>query len=105
MFYVTDESLRVSKEFCPTEENALDLSIQKWEFILNYLETEGVIIRNGDSFTCALCMMASNCVECPVKDASYYGCEGTPWEFYIRACDIEEAKVYAQQEIDFLKGL
>ena len=104
MFYVENENLRVSDEFCPTEENALDLSIQKWEFILNYLETESVIIYGGNSTTCALCIMHSRCLGCPVKNAGHYGCSNTPWASYSHAWDVEEAKVYAQQEIDFLKG-
>jgi len=97
------------KEFPKTmkRKRALELSILKWETIVNYLKiNEGKVIDN-DGDTCALCELyvnrmpwtAEECGRCPVAlMAGTEGCYSTPWR--------GKASLYdAQAELEFLKEI
>ena len=105
MFIVSNGRLQTTHEFLPTPENALDLSIAKWEFILNYLETVGIPLQDGANETCGLCCAYYICVSCLVRHAGYKGCMDTPYEDYLDAETLEEHITAAKAEITFLKGL
>jgi len=105
MFRVVDGVLRPIPEFLPTIRNALDLSIAKWEFILNYLETTGILLYDGGNGTCGLCCAYDYCHYCPIEQAGHKGCINTPYVDYLYAETLEEHIAAAKAEIEFLKGL
>lgn len=83
-------------------EDPLDLSIQKWQDIV-----DGKGEEQGWK-NCALCQVYS-CEGCPIAEAGYVFCHGTPYETYCDARDRgateAELKEIAKREIDFLKSL
>ena len=102
-----------------TDEEALTLSVEKWEFIVAALSAEGSsgdLIDNG-WHTCGLCMYhgdwvprdgSVNCENCPV--GIYTGdnyCSGTPYHDYGDAIDTDDNKgallAAATREVAFLK--
>ena len=107
MFRVTNGRLQTTHEFLPTPKNALDLSIAKWEFILNYLETTGITPHDGSGDTCGLCVlyMGYLCCLCSIGAAGYKNCENTPYKDYLYAITLKEHITAAKAEITFLKGL
>lgn len=102
-------------------EDPLELSIEKWEDIV-----EGVGFEDGID-NCALCekYREYECAGCPIDDSGNWGCEGTPYgeisdhmidcedcKHYDENGDLldepiycEEALVIAQRELDFLRSL
>ena len=110
MFENKDGSLRLTKPF-PEEmswEKALELSIQKWEFMYNEV-LEGRKIRDTNEVgTCALCekhysfQTRASCEErCPVAIVTGFdGCIGSPYN----SMDYSSTE-NIQEEIDFLKSL
>ena len=91
----------------PKDETALELSIQKWEFIVECIKSGQAVKSDGSSNgTCALCADFSmlGCNGCPVKEAiGNSGCIDTPYNDWYPphpiSLDIAEA------ELEFLKGL
>ncbi len=97
----TNPYVDLIKEFPRTmkRKRALELSILKWETIVNYLKINKDEVIYNDSDTCALCTLYVGCLRCPVALAvREEGCYGTPWK--------ELANLYdAQAELGFLKEI
>ena len=104
MFKVKNGTLGITDEFKPTIRNALDLSIAKWEFILEHLKTWGVIIHDGGTATCGLCF-TFRCTMCPISVVRDSGCDDTPHADYLSAETLEEHIAAAKAELEFLKGV
>lgn len=103
-------TMKFEKEFEADPEMALDLSIKKWEFIVDVIEhyhdlQEGVFPYCNDCDSCALCMRHRGCEGCPVKEDGNFGCSGTPWSFYRHSEDQEMALGFAKKEVTYLKSL
>lgn len=86
-----------------TKENALELSIKKWELIV-----KDKSIYEGGKFTCALCWKYNKdsskrpCQGCPVHEETGQDvCVGTPYFTFSRTASERDA----QDELDFLKSL
>jgi len=100
----------------PTDpKEALKLSIEKWQFLVDNIPTLGWI-EDGGIITCACCRrtiaIAGNdildCDLCPIgtykkeQGEDHYGCMGTPYARY-QGFLVEDPKWQAQDELDFLK--
>ena len=90
----------------PKGESALELSIQKWEFIVDSVKAGLTVKGDGAELTCALCadFFLLHCVGCVVGESTGRElCKGTPYDdwrpFYPIHLDL------AQAELEFLKGL
>ena len=87
-----------------TDGDLLDLSIQKWQYIANYIEEHKIRLEESGAGTCALCMKYVECTDCPVCETTGKGgCYDTPYFGFVRANDWEEALLYALQEVKFLQ--
>ena len=91
-----------------TARQALKLSIEKWQTIVEFLiKHPKRIIFDGSGDTCACCRRSfARCDGCPIK--IYTGnpyCTGTPYDDYIfwRIENNVEALKAAKAEITFLK--
>ena len=95
-------------------EDPLDLSIEKWEDIVNHLKS----IRRASDFdesleaqgdNCGLCEVHEGCRSCPVcKRTGRENCSGTPyWEFRLawRRYDLRAMRIAAERELEFLISL
>ena len=93
-----------------TREHAVQLSIEKWEDIIN---DEGI---DDGGFNCALCHQYIRCYECPIhKLTDKFDCRGTPYEKWIqhqtnshlgpKRIKCNTCKRLAKKELEFLKGL
>lgn len=110
MFVNNDGVIELKKPFPKrmTWKKALELSIQKWEFILSEVEEENDVYANGAGNTCALCCKAGHvttmdCGLCPVyKRTGEHACGETP---YVRAITGDYQIEDVQVELDFLKSL
>jgi len=92
-------------------EDPLELSIEKWEDIVNGSGQD----HGGEN--CALCQKYfdvsddehKNCAGCPILEKTgYRGCVGTPYEEYSNLSNWEDEEEYlrlANEELDFLKSL
>jgi hypothetical protein len=99
-FYVEDDSLEVEWQEEVTEENALDLSIQKWERMDSVANGK---IHAGGMATCALCSLYNRltfCKDtCPIKRRTGQdGCDGAPHKEF-------PTKEQAREMKEFLIGL
>ena len=86
-------------------EEALEFSIDKWEFIR---DNASDIITDGGTSTCGLCSMFARlaCDGCPVKVyTGHSACQATPYYLATEALFRGSAMAgeYAQKEVDFLK--
>lgn len=55
---------------------------------------------------CPLCLVCNGCDDCPVyKHTGKAGCDDTPFWDYAGAENPEEARRFAQAELDFLRSL
>ena len=101
-----------------TEENALDLSIAKWEAIVQIIEEEQVKVREQGHSTCALCQLHRmdlnttpfwdeyECGKCVVYSrVGEESCEGTPYNEFTDADTPQEQLVAAIKQVEFLKSL
>ena len=86
-------------------EDALELSIEKWQDIVDGKgEDEGTA-------NCALCYLYASelCEDCPVseKTEGYIDCIGTPYDDYseVRNAPEQIRKQQAIKELEFLKSL
>ena len=106
------------KYFVGTEEEALEFSIQKWEFLLEqYKKRKYSYIYNGGASTCALCSLYMNrkskgidCKKCQVyKKTGDEGCMYTPYEDYKQfgraVCEWKAKVECCKKEIEFLQSL
>lgn len=84
---------------------ALNLSIEKWAFIVDLLKNKRkAILFDGGKETCALCMkyIGDDCARCPVKERTHKSfCDGTPYTSEHGALTISRAK----NELAFLNSL
>jgi hypothetical protein len=99
-----------------SQEEALEMSIAKWETIVDHIELTGELIYDGEADTCALCEMYYEhvkwpvcCEGCPVAEHTGYShCRKTPFSAYQRALekdDVEAGLEAARKELEFLKSL
>ena len=116
---IVDETLTVTPPLTPVSvenltDNALvDLSVAKWQTILNYVEIHGPthVAEALSPHTCALCaayFFHSQCQGCPIaKRVNDWACEGTPFEDaheeYEKGGGITAAT--ARAEVQFLQSL
>lgn len=92
---------------------ALELSIEKWQFIVDCLQEGKKVEVDGGPSTCALCTafreQSVDCFGCPVQEKTKWtGCKRTPyekWEGLKFSATLEDREFYARQELEFLKGL
>ena len=109
--YVSDgHTLRFIGKRPTTMQEALELSIEKWETIAIVNAKEDRILYDGADATCGLCMLyfASGCVDCPVADAddgATYCVANVPYQRYHIADTVEEAVMAAEPEVAYLKSL
>ena len=91
----------------PTNDReALEISIQKWEYIRDYN-----VRMTGGASTCGLCMLYrhDDCEECPV--AEYTGkilCRGTPhniWMDLLAKNQTAKLSDIADEEVKFLRQI
>lgn len=84
-----------------SRREAFEISINKWQIIVN----GNPPVRIEGSFnTCGLCHLyfwEENCGTCPVAEAGYISCEGSPYDDWHRS----ESREAAQAELDFLIDL
>jgi len=102
-----------------TKANALELSISKWEFIVEWLKKGRQLNEDGSNETCGLCLLYNNpkkeygpgaaCQGCLVR--AYTGrqyCAGTP--YYTLGIDGVDASALSAvdattAELEFLQSL
>ena len=102
--YMGDPRICLIRHFPRTmrRKRALELSILKWETIVNYLRINEDKVIDNDCDTCALCTLymedyIDRCLRCPVAlMVGRDGCYGTPWR---GLADLDDA----QAELEFLK--
>jgi len=83
-------------------EDPLDLSIEKWQDIIN---GEG---RDGAGANCALCeTIDMGCKGCVVNEDTGNGCHGTPYDRYRSHTTKTSVKRMeaAKAELEYLNGL
>lgn len=86
-------------------------SIEKWQTIVDFLKNNSqyfsMFFEDGGPRTCALCCahFENNCLNCPVKDAGYPYCEGTPYTKFSNSFDTDDLLSAAEAEVEFLKSL
>ena len=105
-------------------EDALELSIEKWEGKVDILKSDEIPVLYGTQ-DCALCLeylgthKDGYCINCPVYNLTkQIGCQGTPYETYIEILNahkeyeeldedeaIEQLLIHAKQEVEMLKSL
>lgn len=110
--YLGDYVLCLDGDVPTNQEEALKLSIEKWEFIVNWVDTNKLYLYDGNTDTCALCSlylrMPDACIGCPVMESTGRRfCYGTPYVQYGSAYDKSTRKALeaATQELKFLKSL
>jgi hypothetical protein len=82
-------------------EEAMRHSIAKWEFIVTQGDTP---INDCGTETCGLCRFHIkdwDCGTCPVSEAGYNGCDGSPYEAY----SMDRKNADAKREVAFLKRI
>lgn len=107
--YKDGEAVDRMKDLKLTEEQALEMSIQKWEAIERFIEQGEEVLDDNGYHTCALCSLylkKFNCKGCPVKEYTVYGgCDGTPYEEIVPYLGDPMLLELASEELEFLKGL
>lgn len=101
--YLVETTKKFDREF--EDGDPLELSIQKWEFIVDGYKELGssVTIGDGSCDTCALCKAYYSCEDgCPVfLHTNIDGCEETPYKDHLANPCLETA----QAQVNFLKSL
>ena len=99
--------VRRTSELPATIAEALEHSIQKWEFIEEVLLDHPWTYppTNGGSQSCALCGITVGCHLCPVAIAGHEACFHTPYMDYRAARNYTKALSACRAEIAFLKSL
>lgn len=114
--YTGNPIVRFSGANPETLAEAFDISIAKWEFIVQQMRENGLVILDGGTNTCGLCMMFrewsdelgdETCGDCPVVlHTGMDGCNETPYEdFYPHKKTVEQKIAAAEAELVFLKML
>lgn len=92
-----------------SEQEALESSIAKWEFLAKWYEdpSHTEYVHCGGKDTCGLCQKFMPCHDCPVTGEFYehVGCEDTPYMRYYDGNSREELLAAARAEVEFLKSL
>jgi hypothetical protein len=94
-----------------SSEAALDMSIAKWETVVDYIERTGKLLYDGQADTCGLCEMyfGKHCQGCIVAEATNVAyCASTPFVKYKEALaqgNVVEGLAAARAELAFLKSL
>ena len=117
---MNDDQLYMEEHVVVTPENALSLSIEKWEVIVAWAEASAPLGEKDHDLvdlvidspgTCGLCRMyvGDKCVDCPVAlhSGNKY-CLGTPYEDFDEARDDGDGKKAleaAKEELEFLRSL
>lgn len=104
----TEAKIECEGTWPQNKEQALELSIVKWETMLQgYKDDPSLIhINNQGTWTCALCRLyGAKCDGCPVDVAGYRQCKGTPYEGHVATENRVAAMKFAEKEIEFLKSL
>lgn len=99
---------------------ALELSIVKWESVVQYhqspagraLAAQAVWLEDDGPMTCGLCMLYydEQCVGCPIARRTGHAlCLGTPYQKYVHARTLARSNEtllrHAKAELAFLKSL
>jgi hypothetical protein len=107
-FYFEGNALRVCGKLEPkTVQEAVELSIQKWEAIVQKQKGQsGKEISGTGCFSCGLCHMFmgsdGTCDGCLVyRTTGKICCHDTPYTDFEKSYSVEDA----QREVEFLKGL
>jgi hypothetical protein len=107
MFRIIDSTLEYFGPEPRTAIEAIELSIEKWEFI-----AENGPVQCGGTSTCGLCMLFidDECKDCPVTKRGKSYCRNTPYQRYELEMertrpDQDEAIRAAEEEIEFLESL
>ena len=123
-FMLEYNRVRYTGPFPKNEEEAFDIAMGKWIFIVNYLkenhdpeETHPNIPNDGGIHSCGLCMLYmrdknnySNCLGCPIRQKTGRDwCKGTPyWNFWVHNSPTNTLISHvdaAKRELAFLKKL
>ena len=118
MFTIVGGELVYEGDDPTSVEEALDISIAKWEYIVEHyyeFDTDRYdgSFQDGGPDTCGLCMMFfydRDCDGCPVMEATGKPCcYDTPYNEHADATYekelTEETRRIARKELDFLKSL
>lgn len=88
---------------------ALDLSIEKWDFISEVIVLSGNPPSDGGTGTCALCKLhfgPISCGACPVAQDGHTKCSGTPYEQYANSLSWPSTCIIAAgREAEYLRDL
>lgn len=84
-------------------EEALAISIAKWESVTAFYEEFSGVLLDGGAETCGLCMafFEVGCQGCPINSMGYYKCKYTPYDLYGNDKKYKTAKA----ELDFLLSI
>jgi hypothetical protein len=108
-FFINDENrLKFTGNFATNRQRALENSIKKWRFIVNYIEAGGYPPHDGGLKTCNLCALyfEKDCEGCPVNFVDdHVGCDDTPYMQYNDLSPRKEALTAAKEELAFLESL
>ena len=106
-FFVQESAVRTKEPLRPeSAEEALEMSIVKWQTIVEYMKKHNSIPLCGKGETCSLCQTAVSCRGCPVYEKTEVKqCLGTPYDDWTGASDFEAALAAAEAELEFLKGI
>jgi hypothetical protein len=92
---------------------ALEKSIEHWERLTNGTSADKETITSKDCALCKLYIYNDGCAGCPVAEAGFVGCKGSPfydvyemeqtlgWGYK----DDPEFRALCRVELDFLKSL
>ncbi len=118
MFSNEYKRIKLDKQFPEdmSQEKAKELSVAKWEFIVNEISQGRDVYYDGGNSTCALCFLYNKketslqdvCEGCPInKKGNYYLCNRTP--FMRVTQDLKKngclKLTHARKELAFLKSL
>ena len=109
IFMLEDGHIRIKDYKAFTNGDPLEISIMKWEFIVEQLNGGSKICDSGylHAKTCRLCVEhlsrdEGKCLKCPVyKKTGRTTCMGSPFPTFMSFDTVENA----QKEVDFLKDL
>jgi hypothetical protein len=112
-FYVEGGSLRTQEPLLlKSAEEALEISIRKWEFIVQKIERDKKAFYDGGAATCGLCRFFDACFRCPVgvkagmtAYVDHSGCFYTPYQHWVGVYGPEDKLVAAKAELEFLVSL
>lgn len=112
-FIIEDDKVKVVGRFPKrmSKKQALALSIEKWEMMVEYLEKHPATshVWTDGAETCALCwkyLDGDLCYGCPVAEKTgFSGCESSPYYEYWEAHNNKDSLKYAKKELAFLKSL